>query len=143
MATATPNKTGSVEVIVHQAATHPTTIVGSAIDCRTKMAATLFLYHGYVEAAADTNPGSFKVQVRPDAGDGAVLEHWITVFTGTAKGTTPDTEAMTATVPSQPMIPKTLTAALRGDVECSVFMCVSPSTARCPPTSSSGTGRRR
>lgn len=78
---------------------HPTTIVGSAIDCRTKRAATLFLYHGYVEAAADTNPGRFLVQVRPDAGDGAATEHWVTVLSLAALGTTPDTEAMTATEP--------------------------------------------
>lgn len=79
--------------------THPTTVVGSAISCLTKRAAVLFLYHGYVEAAADTNPGSFKVQVRPDPGDGSATEHWITVATFTTKGTTPDTEAMTATEP--------------------------------------------
>lgn len=100
MATATPVKTDSVEVLAHQAATHPVTIVGSAIDCRTKRAAVVFLYHGYVEATADTNPGAFLVQVRPDAGDGSVLEHWITVAEFTAKGTTPDTEAMTATEPA-------------------------------------------
>jgi hypothetical protein len=100
MATVTPVKTDSVEVLAHQAATHPTTIVGSAIDCRTKIAATVFLYHGYVEATADTNPGKFLVQVRPDAGDGAVLEHWITVAELPAAGTTPDTEAMTATEPA-------------------------------------------
>lgn len=97
MSTVTPNKTDSVTVLAHQAATHPVTIVGSAIDVRTKRRAVIFLYHGYVEATADTNPGSFKVQVRPDAGDGSVLEHWITVAKFTAKGTTPDTEAMTAT----------------------------------------------
>lgn len=99
MASITPVKTDSVGVITHQAATHPTTIVGSAIDCRTKRAATIFLYHAYVEATADTNPGSFEVQVRPDAGDGSATEHWITVALLTAKGTTPDTEAMTATEP--------------------------------------------
>lgn len=100
MSTVTPNKTDSVTVLSHQAATHPTTIVGSAIDCRTKRAAVLFLFHGYVEATADTNPGKFLVQVRPDAGDGTVLEHWITVVELLAKGTTPDTEAMTATEPA-------------------------------------------
>ena len=99
MATATPNKTDSVSVISHQAATHPTTIVGSAVDCRTKRGVTIQMWHGYVEATADTNPGSFKVQVRPDAGDGTATEHWQTVYTATAKGTTPDTEAMTATEP--------------------------------------------
>lgn len=99
MATFTPNKTDSVSVLAHQAAVHPTTIVGSAIDARTKRAALLFLYHGYVEATADTNPGKFLVQVRPDAGDGTATEHWITAVELAAKGTTPDTEAMTATEP--------------------------------------------
>lgn len=99
MATSTPNKTDSVAVLSHQAATHPTTIVGSAIDCSTKRAAVIFLYHGYVEATADTNPGKFLVQVRPDNGSGTVTEHWITVIELPTKGTTPDTEAMTATEP--------------------------------------------
>ena len=99
MATATPVKTDSVEVLAHAAVTHPTTVVGSAINCLTKKAAVIFLYHGYVEAAADTNPGKFLVQVRPDAGDGSVLEHWLTVVELVTKGTTPDTEAMTATEP--------------------------------------------
>lgn len=99
MTTATPNKTDSGSAISHQAATHPTTIVGSAVDCRTKRAATIFLYHGYVEAAADTNPGKFLVQIRPDAGDGSVTENWVTVVELSAKGSTPDTEAFTATEP--------------------------------------------
>lgn len=94
MPTSTPDKTPSVDVLAHQAATHPTTIVGSAIDARTLRAAILHLYHGYVEAAADTNPGKFKVQVRPDAGNGSVNEHWITVAEFTAKGTTPDDETL-------------------------------------------------
>jgi hypothetical protein len=103
MTTTTPVKTDSVEVLAHQAATHPTTIVGSAIDCRTKRAATVFLYHAYVEAAADTNFGKFLVQVRPDAGDGSATEHWITVVELASKAPlTPfaDTEAMTATEPA-------------------------------------------
>lgn len=99
MSSITPVKTNNVAVLAHQAATHPTTIVGSAIDCRTKRAATLFLYHAYVEAVADTNPGKFLVQVRPDSGEGTVNEHWITVVELVARGTTPDTEAMTATEP--------------------------------------------
>lgn len=100
MATSTPVKTDSVDVLTHQAATHPTTIVGSAIDVSTKRRIDLALFHGYVEATADTNPGHFKVQVRPDNGSGSVLEHWVTVLKLYAKGTTPDTEAMTATEPA-------------------------------------------
>lgn len=94
-----PTKTDSVTVLAHQAAAHPTTIVGSAINCATKKEATIFLYHGYVEAAADTNPGKFLIQIRPDDGAGSVNEHWITVLELTAKGTTPDDENMTATEP--------------------------------------------
>lgn len=100
MATATPNKTDSVEVVAHQVATHPTTIVGSAINCATKRRVTIYLYHAYVEATADTNPGSFLVQTRPDDGAGSVNEHWVTEAELTAAGTTPDTEAMTATEPA-------------------------------------------
>lgn len=99
MATITPNKSDSVVVLAHQAATHPTTIVGSWIDCRTKRAAVLSLYHAYVEATADTNPGKFLVQTRPDAGDGSATRNTITVNEFPARGTTPDSEAMTATEP--------------------------------------------
>lgn len=97
--TSTPGKTDSVVVLTHQAATHPTTIVGSALSALTKRAVTIFLYHAYVEDTADTNPGTFKVQVRPDPGDGSVNENWITVAEFVAKGTDPDTEAMTAIEP--------------------------------------------
>lgn len=96
MATISPNKTDSVVVLAHQLATHKVTIVGSSIAALTKRAVTLFMYHGYVEAAADTNPGKFKVQIRPDAGDGSANEHWITVAEFVVKGTTPDDEVMTA-----------------------------------------------
>lgn len=99
MSVVTPTKTDSQTCLAHQAATHPTTIVGSAIDCRTKRSVIIFLYHAYVEATADTNPGKFLVQVRPDAGDGSVTENWISAVELPAKGTTPDTEAMTATEP--------------------------------------------
>ena len=97
MATIIPNKSVSVVVLTHQAATHPITIVGSSIAALTKRSVTIFMYHGYVEAVADTNPGKFKVQVRPDAGGGSVNEHWITIAEYVVKGTTPDSEALTAT----------------------------------------------
>lgn len=100
MSTITPSKTDSVEVLAHQAVTHPVTVVGSAIDVSTARRVRLFLFHAYVEATADTNYGSFLVQVRPDAGNSSVNEHWITVAKLDALGTTPDTEAMTATEPA-------------------------------------------
>lgn len=96
----TPDKTPANVLISHQAATHPTTIVGSALDVTSAIGATLFLFHGYVEATADTNPGAFLVQVRYSAHGTSGAEDWATVAELTAKGTTPDTEAMTATEPS-------------------------------------------
>lgn len=97
MTTITPNKTPDIEVIAHQAATHPTTIIGSAIQTLTKRAVVIAMFHGYVEAVADTNPGKFKVQIRHNPGDGSVNKHWITVAEFVVKGTTPDTEALGGT----------------------------------------------
>jgi len=95
--TVTPVKTDSIAVLAHQVATHPTTIVGSAIDVSTKKAISLHLFHGYIEATADTNPGRFLIQVRADDGAGSVNEHWITVAELVALGTTPDDENLTTT----------------------------------------------
>ena len=102
MAVVTSTKTAddaATVALAHQAATHPATLVGSSINCGTKMAVDLYLYHGYVEATADTNPGTFLVQKRPNDGAGTVNEDWVTVYEVSAQGTTPDTEAMTATEP--------------------------------------------
>jgi hypothetical protein len=100
MATSSPNKTVAVDILSHQAATHPTTIVGSWIDCSTYRKATLFLYHGYVEATADTNPGQFIIEGRPDSGSGSVNEHAIRLVPAlVTKGTTPDDETLTASEP--------------------------------------------
>ena len=98
-----PNKTTGVELLAHQAAAHgeATALVGSSYDCRLKIAARVFLYHGYIEATADTNPGSFLIQLRPEAGTSTVAEHWITHTKKTAAGVaTVATEAMTATEPA-------------------------------------------
>lgn len=97
MAVITPDKTPDITVMAHAEAAHPITVVGPKISVLTERSIVLFLYHGYVEATADTNPGKFKVQTRPDAGGGSVNEHWKTIIELPVKGTTPDTEAMTAT----------------------------------------------
>lgn len=112
MATITPNKTDSVVVLAHTNVDHPTTLVGSSIAALTKRSVTIFMYHGYREAGqADTNPGKFKVQIRPNAGDGSVNEHWKTIAEYVAKGTTPSDEALDATEPvGETVIALTLTA---------------------------------
>lgn len=111
MATITPNKTDSVVILAHTNVNHPTTLVGSSISMLTKKSVQLFMFHGYREATADTNPGKFKVQIRPDAGDGSVNEHWVTVAEFVAKGTTPSDEALDATEPvGETVIALTFTA---------------------------------
>lgn len=80
--------------LAHQAVTHPATVVGSALDVSTKLALTLALFHASVEAAANTNPGKFLVQV---SGAASGTEDWATVAEFDATISTADTEAMTAT----------------------------------------------
>ena len=82
--------------MAHQAVTHPATVVGSALDVSTKLAATLLLFHASVEATANTNPGEFLVQV---SGAASGNEDWVTVYEFDATISTADTEAMTATEP--------------------------------------------
>lgn len=67
---------------------------GSAQDVATKLAATLLLFHASVEAAANTNPGKFLVQV---SGSASGDEDWTTAYEFDATISTADTEAMTAT----------------------------------------------
>ena len=97
MATILPNKTDSVVVLAHTNVDHPTTLVGSSISALTKRSVELWMYHGYREATADTNPGKFKVQTRPNAGDSSINEHWRTAAEFPVKGTTPSDEALDAT----------------------------------------------
>ena len=52
MTTTTLTKTAGTSLLSHQAVTHPDTVKGSATDVSTKIAATVFLFHASVEAAA-------------------------------------------------------------------------------------------
>lgn len=91
---ATISKTQGTAILTHQVVTHPDTVKGSAQDVSTKLAATLFLFHASIEAAANTNPGRFLVQV---SGSSSGDEDWATVHEFDATISTADTEAMTAT----------------------------------------------
>lgn len=90
-------KTEDIELLTHQAVTHPATVVGSAQDVSEVLSATLLLFHASVEASANTNPGKFLVQV---SGASEGNEDWITVYEFQATISTADTEAMTATEPA-------------------------------------------
>jgi hypothetical protein len=82
--------------LAHQAVTHPATVVGSALDVSTKLGMTLLLFHASVEAAANTNPGKFLVQI---SGAESGNEDWQTIQGFDATISTADTEAMIATEP--------------------------------------------
>lgn len=93
---ATITKTAAISLLSHQAITHPDTVKGNSTDVSTKLAATVACYHASVEATANTNPGSFYIQVSgTDSGD----EDWFSVAAFTAQATTADTENMTASEP--------------------------------------------
>lgn len=94
---ATYSKTAGTAILAHQAVTHPDTVAGSAQDVSTALAATIIMFHALVEATANTNAGSFLVQV---SGSDSGNEDWATVAQFTANSTTADTEAMTATEPA-------------------------------------------
>lgn len=97
MTTTTLTKTAGTSLLTHQAVTHPDTVRGSAVDVSTKIGATVFIYHASVEAAANTNPGVFRIEGSAVAsGD----EDWTPLYQMTATVSTADTEAMTATEPA-------------------------------------------
>jgi hypothetical protein len=90
-------QTAGTVVIAHQAVTHPNSVFSAAINVATKLAGILSMFHASVEAAANTNPGSFIVQYSAaEAGD----EDWVEYARFTAQVSTADTEAMTATEPA-------------------------------------------
>lgn len=92
---ATITKTQGTEILTHQVATHPVSVYGGAQDVSSKLGATILLYAAFVEAAANTNPASFIVQV---SGASSGDEDWVDVAQFTIGETgTPATEAMTAT----------------------------------------------
>ena len=116
MTVTTPLKTSSVVLIPHTFVLHPDTVLGSVLDVTTKRSIVIFLYHGYVQATADTNPGKFKVQVRPDDGAGAVDEHWQTVAEYVVVGSTPSDEQMDAVeAADETVLAVTLTAGFAAD----------------------------
>ena len=93
---ATISKTADIAILAHTAITHPDTLVGSAQDVSTKLAATIVLFHCSVEATANTNSGVFLIQV---SGSASGNEDWVTIVSFAATVSTADTEALTATEP--------------------------------------------
>jgi hypothetical protein len=94
---ATISKTEDVVMLSHVAITHPDSKVGDEVDVSTKLGAAIVCYHALVEVAANTNPGSFRVQASPSSSG---EEDWVDLAFFTTKVTTPDTEAIIDTYAS-------------------------------------------
>lgn len=81
------------DLIAHQHVTHPESVYGAARTATDMLGVRIAIHHGFIEAGANTNPGSFLVQTRLEA----VNDQWVTVAEfGTTSNTTV-TEALTAT----------------------------------------------
>jgi hypothetical protein len=79
-------KSAESEILSHQVVTHPTIVEGTATSVSDDLACSLIMFFAGVEAAANTNPGSFEVQISTaTSGD----ESWATVATFTTSSTTP------------------------------------------------------
>lgn len=89
-------KTQGTSILTHTSITHPDTVLGGDQDVTTTLAATIVMQHASVEATANTDPGSFLLQISPSS-SGDI--DWSTIHKFTARATTADTEAMTATEP--------------------------------------------
>jgi len=94
---ATISKTQGTTILTHQAITHPGTALGGDQSVTTALAATIVCFHASIEATANTNPGSFLVQI---SASGSGDEDWATIVTFTPTTTAAVTEALTATEPS-------------------------------------------
>ena len=88
-------KTG-VDLITHQAATHPTSIIGGQKLIPTEISAFIVCYLGYVEGSgtANTNPPSFLIQGHPE--EGTNVDGWATLVKFTSAITTVEGEAISS-----------------------------------------------
>lgn len=94
---ATPSKTQGIEILSHQLVTHPSSVYGAVQDVSTKFAAKIFMYAGFVEAASNTNPGSFIIQTSASSSGN---EDWVDeVEFPISEIGAPADENMTATEP--------------------------------------------
>lgn len=94
---AIPTKTANQTLLSLQAVTHPVTVVGTELDISTIIRLGFTLFHGFSEAAANTNPGTFFAQVNNASSDDV---DWATIWPFVVNSGTPDDEAMTALEPA-------------------------------------------
>ena len=86
-------KAGGIVVLDHQAVVHPNTVKGEDVDVSTLDSAKIVCFHAPVEAAPNTNPGKFIIQVSGiTVGD----DDWATIDEHVVAAITPATEVFTA-----------------------------------------------
>jgi len=79
-------KSAQADILTHQAVTHPTIAEGTATDVSDDLDCLITTYYAGTEAAANTNPGSFEIQVSADtSGD----DTWVTIASIATPSTTP------------------------------------------------------
>lgn len=105
---AAPGKTASRSLFTLQAVAHQGTVISSVIDVSTLISALIDIRHAITEATANTNAGSFQIQVSAaSSGD----DDWQTVHEIGVSEDSPATEALTATEPiAETVLAVTLTA---------------------------------
>lgn len=85
--------TSVFDLITHQHITHPNSVVGAdRTPAGGSIGVNIEMFHGFIEATANTNPGSFIVQQRLEAAD----DQWANVHTFTVTDATPADEAFDA-----------------------------------------------
>lgn len=105
------------DAVAHQHVTHPNSVYGADITPNSgALAALIAISHGFTEATANTNPGSFYVQISLEGAD--VEDAWVTVAQFTVTNATPADEALDAQEPAgEAVMAVTLTAGFAaGDV---------------------------
>ncbi len=84
-------KAADGEVLIHDEVTHPIVVEGSTVNVAADDAVTINLYHAVIEATANTNPGSFLIQLSTaTSGD----EEWSTAMEIATSVLTPSTSAL-------------------------------------------------
>ena len=84
------------DAIAHAEVTHPNSVYGSSLTPTAgALWAQIHIHHGFIEAGANTNAGSFYIQTNL----GTTNENWVTVAQFTTTTATTVIENMTATEP--------------------------------------------
>lgn len=77
------------DLLAHQEITHPNSVVGAARDAKGILSCTIFILHGFIEATANTDAGSFHIQKTADPDNN---DNWISEVVISTTDATPVSE---------------------------------------------------